>query len=329
MSSIGALDNHLLTPPCSNRRHPPPTRHIHYGAHLPRPVVACGSGQRVAHLQSEHFAQAVSYVRRRYFEQLRRPGQGFRIDAELVGNAVILHRFETADLRLFIQPKKISAQSYHLAATTRISVNSPDDVGGCNRMVTYRFVGMKLLVRFDVDACLELPASISDQNKPVDVAIPAADERAWVDSGGAAMPRLIEVVPSGYHHPSHSTLLEIKSRHIRKRVDLADIYGQLVFSQNPRCYIARHNRHDYSVAPVEKYRLDGVEFAQVSKKQAPIIKRVAGVLQQIVELTRTYGEVGFVVIDGKMAVYKRDGGVPPLSNGAREMILRAAAVAHA
>lgn len=221
--------------------------------------------------------------------------RNFRIDAELVGDTVLFYRWEHPKARVSEDPKPVSAQSYYRAATRRI-ITRGDDGAGCDRLVSYRFAGIKMLVRFDIDACLQTPDRMQADDEDEDgLAELLAGTKLEGEGQKATDDNQIEIVPSGYAHSAYNDLLEIKTRTTRKQLDLSDIYGQLVFSQTQNFYLARHDRHEYSIAPVQKLKLDGPEFDEIRKKQEPVVRRVAAMLQEMIRLVKKYGEMGILV----------------------------------
>lgn len=55
----------------------------------------------------------------------------------------------------------------------------------------------------------------------------------------------IHVHRSEFPTPSLSTFIEYKTRSVRGDLDYGDIYSQLVFSQTPNLYVARHMRGNF------------------------------------------------------------------------------------
>ncbi|RSH82158.1 hypothetical protein EHS25_006091 [Saitozyma podzolica] len=210
----------------------------------------------------------------------------FRIDVDYVsGSTVVLSRWEPVERRRQ-QVMGLSFAPSYSAAVTHAVIPARDPEAGTMRLVKYRFGGLTLLVRFEVDAALPIPS-----NDSVEV--------------GSSPPNL-DVVGSGLPHPPHNSLIDIKLLPSTSALDMSASFAQLVWSRTPSLYIARHARGDCS-SPVQKLQLDGPELSAVAEEQDGALRKVAGLLRRIAVLARRNGRVGLVCRDGKFGVYRLEG----------------------
>ena len=221
----------------------------------------------------------------------------WRFDAEVVGSTVILHRWETRSKRTpYPLDKNGFGVAYHLAKTSSVESNERTDVVTATQgLVRYRFGGLNLLVRFDIDTVL-----------PEDPAAPGLAPTPLFSSGAI---KTSSLVVKRYSCPpiSHERLLHIATRCLDgdRPEDDSEFTGQLVFSQTPQFGIARHRAGDFSEGDVTRYRLDKPPLNHRVAAFDWVLRRVAGLLRQIVDAVRQREDLAFVCEKGKLSMYER------------------------
>lgn len=196
--------------------------------------------------------------------------ESFRIDAEVIEGIVFLHRWEPAEKRAVELPYNgSSAQSYH----REVCDEHPKMAGSeaTERVIKYTFGGMKLAVRFQVDATVEDAVDLDAYEYG---SCKKSDTRTDTD-------RRLIVERAQVQDVSQDSLVEIKTRNISREPDLVDLYGQLVFSQTRRLVIARHTRCDYGNGDLTRYKLGKGPLYDIAKEQAPAVEGVARVLKRM------------------------------------------------
>lgn len=184
------------------------------------------------------------------------------------------------------------------------------------------------MVRFELDAASSIPkmesesGTKSDEDKDDIVKMMG---NASVKSSLRPLPSLTEklgginIHRSPFPSPPLSTFIESKTRAMRGDLDYVDIYSQLVFSQTPNLYVARHMRGSFQT--LEKVRLGEGRLEGIAKAADGVLGNVGVMLHEMVTITKEHGGVSFVW-SGKgmeVGVWKFDG-QPPLSTAATEML---------
>jgi len=125
-----------------------------------------------------------------------------------------------------------------------------------------------------------------------------------------------------YPSPPLSSFVEKKTRSTGRELDYIDIYGQLVFSQTPQLYIARHSTGNFKT--LEKVRLGQGKLADIAEATADLMAKTAGIIREMMDVTENFGEVSFVWKGegSTVEVWKGESQVE-LSEEAREMLLAA------
>lgn len=183
------------------------------------------------------------------------------------------------------------------------------------------------MVRFEVDAASSIPGP--DTKSAVDKGeddIVKMMGHTSVKSGLRPLPPCTEklgginIHRSPFPSPPLSTFIENKTRSVRGELGYGDIYGQLVFSQTPNLYVARHMRGNFQ--SLEKVKLGEGRLVRIADAADEVLGKVAAMLGEMISITKEHGGVSFVW-SGKgmeLGVWKFDGD-PPLSDVAKEMLI--------
>ncbi|RXK39835.1 hypothetical protein M231_02890 [Tremella mesenterica] len=247
----------------------------------------------------------------------------WRMTAECLGEMVVFHRWETYDrLRPFPLDSHGHNVAYKLARTT-----TPRDVDRqldrCRGLVRYRFAGLVLLVSFDVDAVLSSvsPSTVHNPSyKSEHQSISLSTTR--IQPTSMIPGKSLRVIPSGYPEISLESILEIKTRSLMKIIDkdIPDMYTQLVLSQTPTVYLARHVGGDFSGDRVDRLKLCDEPFVGVAAKMQGALRRVGGMLREMVNIVKARKTVGFVWDDQELRGYTMMKRMPELSRRTLDML---------
>lgn len=252
----------------------------------------------------------------------------FRIDAQLVGNTVLLCRWENSDLMKPRSPHPfVYAKSHELATSEDVI----DGITSCHQIVRYNFGGKTLLVRFELDAATEAPPQ--PKSKLVSTAISASSNndlsallsKSSVKTSKHPIPPSnetkgdIKIHRTTLSTPPLSTFIEKKTRSMKGELDYVDIYGQLVFSQTPNLYVAKHMRGDFRT--LEKVVLGQGILKGIGEAADEVLGKVAAMLDTMISVVKEHEGVSFVWSgEGEQVEVWEFGGHPPLSDEVKEML---------
>ncbi|KAJ6474409.1 hypothetical protein C8R47DRAFT_1144045 [Mycena vitilis] len=236
----------------------------------------------------------------------------FRIDTQLTGNTVLLNRWETRT--------RVSYWGYSYGYNFEKASTDPasgcEDSTGHHRIIKYDLNGLKMVVRFEVDACIPAaaakPSTARGKSAHID---DLADSLAGIkiasgSSAAAPAPEVIHgltVVEGGAVVP-HSSIVELTTRTNRRAAefDWTDAYPQLFFSQTPHHFLAVHYRGRFTA--VNKRKLGDSELLANERQIQPSLKKLRGALDTIRALVVEHGERGRLTLvcrGGKLEVFKR------------------------
>jgi hypothetical protein len=248
----------------------------------------------------------------------------FRIDIDLAGNTCLFTRRDEMDKETIVGFRGFG-HNYERAATR--------PAPGCGRatghhriisvvcncthplvcnLLTCRlqnFGGLKVLLRFEVDACTGVDADdlssafsglgITSNNSPASTTARSSSAISGI-SIVRTTPRTL--VPQ-------SSLIELKTRASHKPLDWDEVYPQLYLSQTPYLYLAKHTRGAF--IGVESVQLAGSSMRTHAKRAEAGMVKLKAVLDDILNVVR--GEArgvkfSLVCERGRLALYKRKEG---------------------
>jgi hypothetical protein len=249
----------------------------------------------------------------------------FRIDTQLAGNTVLLNRWETRTRVAF------SGFTYGFnfeKASTDPALGCENSTGH-HRIVKYvrtwtclhsntdlfqDLNGLKMMVRFEVDACIPTAAKPSAARGRVESIDDLADSLAGINISqrSSATPASksihgLTVIDGGTVVP-HSSIVELTTRIERREAefDWNEAYPQLFFSQTPHHFLAVHNRGRFSA--VNKRKLTSSELRAVEQQIQPDLKKLRAALDLIKEIVVKHGQRGRLTLvhrDGTLQVFER------------------------
>lgn len=232
----------------------------------------------------------------------------FRMDLELAGNkTVLINRWEARTRELY------SGRTYGY----NFEKASTDPAPGCakgtghHRIVSYDLNGLKMVVRFEVDACLpptrtrkSLDAAVDD----VSDLLAAVNLTSSSNTTSTSQSQYSLNVVSGGYEAKSPTIMELTTR-FEGRVaefDWKDKYMQLFISQTPHHVLAVHNRGRFS--EIRRTKLTDPQMRELEKELQPDLKALRKALDVIRKLVIDYGQRGrlsLVCKGGVMQVYSR------------------------
>lgn len=213
----------------------------------------------------------------------------FRIDAQKIGNVILLTRWEDPENRIGVMPERYCwSKSYHLA-TSRHRLQWGNS---CHRILRYEFGGIEIMVRFELDSSVAnatldghgdgSPDNTTTKNDDDLLPLPTATE---IKAG-------ITIHRTPYPSPPLSSFIEKKTRSTKGELDYVDIYGQFVFSQTPHLYVARHTSGYFST--LEKISLGQGKLRDIAKATEVMTGQAAGIIRAMMDCVGEFGECSFV-----------------------------------
>ncbi|KAK0244586.1 hypothetical protein EDD85DRAFT_876195 [Armillaria nabsnona] len=240
----------------------------------------------------------------------------FRIDMQLSGKkTVLLNRWD----KRYREQASGYTYGYSFENHTTKPASGCESSTGHHRIITYDLGGFKMVVRFEVDACMptkpghttkRIPvASSSSSPTTVDV---LSDLLSGVKIGPpttsviAVTPSRSLTVKSGGSYVPQNAILELTTISERRRpqFDWYEQYPQLFLSQTPRHFLGIHNLGRFRA--VEKNELSAL--TNQAKMVQPSLNKLVKVLMTIQALVVKKGKTGRLTLirDGEwLRVYER------------------------
>ncbi|KZT22808.1 hypothetical protein NEOLEDRAFT_1118864 [Neolentinus lepideus HHB14362 ss-1] len=238
--------------------------------------------------------------------------RNFRIDTQLAGSHTVLFNQWEA------HTTENASGNFGLTFERATCATSPGCERGHTRIVSYDFDGLKVVLRFNVDAFLPTSSSsTSGSSSPVSVDSLASD---LAHLGLELPPRLnaedakpdpisgLRVIRTGTADIAQDSLLELTTRSEKgmARFNWAESYPQLFLSQTPNHYLAIHRNGRFRT--IVKRKLGSPEMREVERKVQPSLKKLRQILQIVHDLVIEHGETGrlsLVCVGGVLKVFKR------------------------
>ncbi|KIJ16236.1 hypothetical protein PAXINDRAFT_176296 [Paxillus involutus ATCC 200175] len=201
---------------------------------------------------------------------------------------------------------------YEQAATT--ATRGCERATGHHRIVSYDFGGLKVLLRFEVDACVAASASSDDELLGAFSTLKIGSRGAAVTTAPSTVtPSTTSALSVNLTVPRTLTpqgnMIEIKTRALKRQIDWTEVYPQLYLSQTAYLYLAKHDRGTFQ--PVEKVQLNGAVLQSHAKEAETSIGKLKVLLKQILDVVGKEGKKGqlsLVCQGGKLTLYKRTTG---------------------
>ncbi|KAF8964248.1 hypothetical protein BDZ97DRAFT_1817182 [Flammula alnicola] len=231
----------------------------------------------------------------------------FRIDLQLAGEkTVLMNRWEKRNREIF--SGRTYGFSFEKAST--IPAAGCKDSTGHHRIITYDLNGLKMVVRFEVDACIPPPAKYPRKS------ISSIDEltnslNAITLSQSAARSSQHLTVLEGGSEVSPTAVVELTTRSQMNMktngYNWKEAYPQLFFSQTAHHFLAIHQRGRF--LEIRKNKLSSDDLLAVAMDAQVELKKVWKALDLIKEVVLAHGKKGrlsLVCRDGELKVYQRN-----------------------
>jgi hypothetical protein len=230
----------------------------------------------------------------------------FRIDLQLAGDkTVLMNRWEKRNREVF------SGRTYGFSFEKASTIPAPGcrDSTGHHRIIAYDFNGLKMVVRFEVDACIPPPAKyprksissideLTNSLNAITLSQSAArsSQHLTVLEGGA------EVAPTAVVELVTRSQINMKTNEYNWK----EAYPQLFFSQTAHHFLAIHHRGRFT--EIRKSKLNSEELQQIASECQVVLKKVRKTLDVIKAIVVEHGKAGRVSLvcrKGKLGVYLR------------------------
>ena len=183
---------------------------------------------------------------------------------------------------------------------------SPFDWLASDPPPTKNFGGLKILLRFEVDACTgssdfdDLASGFSGLGITPVIPLPTGT------STGSGMSGISVIQTTPRTLVAQSSLIELKTRASHRPLDWTETYPQLYLSQTAYLYLAKHTKGNFGA--VEKIKLTG-DSMKIYAKQAEVgMAKLKAVLDEVLEVVRKESDgvgLSLVSVGGKLMLYKR------------------------
>ncbi|TFK48829.1 hypothetical protein OE88DRAFT_510839 [Heliocybe sulcata] len=240
--------------------------------------------------------------------------KNFRIDMQLAGGkTVLLNRWEEAT-----QENSKGAFGFGFEKATTEPAPGCERSTGHHRIVTYDFNGLKMVVRFEVDACLPPPttarASTSRSAAPTNLddladtlsglnirAKPQASKTTRDSSG-------IDIIHAGSADIAQDRIIELTTRSEKNvgTFDWVNQYPQLFLSETLHHYLGVHVGGRFT--DVVKRKLHTPGMREIDRQAKASFGRLRKVLKEIQDAVIASGERGRLTLlceGGTLKVFKR------------------------
>ncbi|KAJ8503209.1 hypothetical protein ONZ45_g11066 [Pleurotus djamor] len=230
----------------------------------------------------------------------------FRIDLQLAGEkTVLMNRFSKNERDM----ASFGFGHNFETATTRAEPGCHEGThaGHC-RISQYDFGGLKMVIRYEVDAYLPHAAQASDVNDLAD-ALAGVSIKATAKSNDATFVSGIAVHPTGSWSIPQTSILEITTRSFwnYQNINWSEVYPQLYLSQTPNLYIGLHQRGAFSRLVQEKLdspKMKGIHAAEQPKML--MLRWLLGDIQKRLMKRGSDAKISLVCRAGVLGVYERD-----------------------
>lgn len=224
--------------------------------------------------------------------------QSFRIDLQLAGEKTVLCNRWEAKTKM----KKFGYGYAFEGAVTCAAPGCETSSGGHHRIITYDLSGLKMVVRFEVDACLvpEDPthASVDDLSAEFasKLALPASTDIVEDTI-------LLTVIIAGKPIANESTV-ELATRKAGNSLLWREKFLQMYFSQTPELFIGTHK--DGCFTDVQRRTMESLSYVEenVQKKLRELGKALHDI-QALVANSGSTGRLSLIGRDKELLVFER------------------------
>ncbi|KAF5862586.1 hypothetical protein ETB97_011490 [Aspergillus alliaceus] len=212
----------------------------------------------------------------------------FTINVEVANNTAIFCRAETETQR-FIGPHEFVGFGHEFEKT--YTTSQVDGSTGHHRVISYRFSGLKFLLRYETDGYIDIPPKAQAQNKDAESdTLSSMIESLSLHSANslphaASTKSKLRVNEEGQGVPIESTL-EIKTRVFHKPIAIQEVLPQLWVSQTPNLVRAYHRNGLFQPPKVENVTL---EIRRWENEHQEDLKMLAALIRRIINAAKRCG----------------------------------------
>ncbi|KAG8946974.1 hypothetical protein FRC04_011270 [Tulasnella sp. 424] len=228
----------------------------------------------------------------------------FRIDVELAGKTCLFTRTDEVDIDV-IEGFRGYGEEYHKAVAKW--PKGSEGATGHHRVISIDLDGIKILLRFEIDARIEVQEDKSNPNDDVDDLVDALSSLLTSSSKAPARKTTsfagLTVKPSENRMMvPQSSIIKLKTRAEHKPLNMEDVGPQIHLSQTPYLYLAKHVRGDFQPAQRIIPDVQKIELQLGKLREA---------LLDIVEVVREQAQgegLALTCVERKLELYKRGTG---------------------
>jgi len=223
----------------------------------------------------------------------RRIDKSFRFNVEVIGNTVFFVRKENSPTE-----RIEGVQGYgHSFPESYTSWDA--DVKGSEkhqRIIEYKFGGLKFLVRFESDGFFKDESSLG-KSKAYQAAPKSSSElgadsllnlESWKISSSSSQTtanKKLQIKPAGQAVPQ-SSIFDVKTRSVRNQINMSDVYPVLWVKQIPHFLLAYHNRGRFDDIRKQDLRDELKDWEESHSEE---LVRLVALVKKIVEFARNAG----------------------------------------
>lgn len=234
----------------------------------------------------------------------------FRIDLQLAGKKTVLfNRWE----KRYREAMSGFTFGFNFEKASTVPGVDCENATGHHRIICYDLNGLKMVVRFEVDACI--PTAAVRKSANIDE---LTDTLANVSIAQTqkSLPKSIShgltILRGGQISPQ-SSMIELSTVSQRRRAEYnwKELYPQLFLSQTPHHFLAIHDRGRFLT--IEKRRLEtrtSTELVNAAKDLQVNLRKLRAALGKIQEMVKEEGERGRISLvceNGVLSVFERVG----------------------
>ncbi|KAI0783480.1 hypothetical protein C8Q75DRAFT_435704 [Abortiporus biennis] len=233
--------------------------------------------------------------------------QDFRIDTQLAGKRTVLFtRFE----QRVIAMRGGSGFGSNFEKVSTKPVPGCERTTGYHRIVKYNIDGLVLVVRFEVDACLEDDKVPNlEPNQPEVDALSGSMAGLAVSESPPFPPEIppndLNIIRAGTA-VSQKNIIELSTRS-KSGIEWEEVYPQLFLSQTPHFFMATHKDGEFHT--LRKERMESSQMMQMREKHDTKFRMLASALRSIQNLVADHGKNGrlsLLLRERELKVYERE-----------------------
>ncbi|KAF5360676.1 hypothetical protein D9756_004670 [Leucocoprinus leucothites] len=241
---------------------------------------------------------------RKLLRWVRGTGRDWRIDTELVGGkTVLLNRWEQQT----IDNLRGNTYGFGFEDASTKTVPGSDGLPGHARIATYNYGGLKIVIQFEVDACLPTNQPSSTTSNTVDS---LAEAISGVDLSETHAKRSfgLGIIRKGNGNIPDDAIVELATTN--RKLDWKERYPQLFFSQTPHHFLAWHNQLQMGTfTRLDRRTIDCPLLQAANLRLQPAFKKLRAALELIQRIAVEHGRnerLTLLCSNKRLQVYRRE-----------------------